>query len=321
MKKTLLMVLALLSMAVLAGYGYLSFILPDVGPAEDLKFDHTEDRVARGRYLANSVAVCMDCHSTRDWSRFSGPLVPGTLGSGGEAFTQELGFPGRFYAKNITPHGIGDWTDGELLRAIAAGVGRDGKAFFPVMPYLSYGSLDKEDLLDIIAYLRTLAPVASVVPPSEPDFPMNLILNTIPSKPAFTVRPGKTDQVAYGKYMLTMAACAECHTKQEKGSPVPGMDLAGGFEFKLPMGSVLRSSNITPDKETGIGHWSEDAFVSRFKMYAEASYTPPAVNGSEFQTIMPWTMYATMEEDDLRAIYAYLRTVPPVNHRVKVFTP
>ncbi len=78
---------------------YVKFFLPNVGSPEIIQYKPTEKDIERGKYLAHHVAVCMDCHSERDWSLFSGPLKEGTLGKGGEAFTQTFGFPGKFYAK------------------------------------------------------------------------------------------------------------------------------------------------------------------------------------------------------------------------------
>lgn len=99
------------------------------------------------------------------------------------------------------------------------------------------------------------------------------------------------------------------------------MDFAGGFKFPFPNGAVARSSNITPDEESGIGAWSESDFVSRFKFYdnAEARTLKPEAVG--YNTVMPWMMYAGMTEKDLGAIYKYLRTAKPVNNHVEKYTP
>ncbi len=310
----------LLVAAIIGVLSYVSFALPDVGEPEDIKVELTPKRIERGSYLANSVANCTDCHSERDWNKFAGPLVEGTIGKGGDEFDQKFGFPGKFYAKNITPFALKDWTDGEILRAIAAGVNKDGKALFPLMPHPNFGKLDREDLYSIIAYLRTLAPIENAVPESEPDFPMNFIINTIPKKPAFTKIPNPANQVAYGAYLFTAASCGDCHTKKEEGTPVAGMELAGGFEFPMPHGGVARSANITPDKETGIGSWNEEAFLQRFKIYADSAYKPIDVKDGEFNTVMPWTRFGTMKTEDLKAIYAYLRTVKPVKNQVTKFS-
>jgi mono/diheme cytochrome c family protein len=299
---------------------YVSFLLPNVGDAPELKVDVTPERIQRGEYLANHVVICMDCHSQRDFSKFSGPLAEGTLGMGREKFAEEFGFPGTFYAKNITPHGLSDWTDGELYRTITTGVTKDGKAIFPVMPYKYYGQMDPEDVKDIIAYLRSIEPIESTIPESKANFPFNFILNTIPSKAEPMQKPSPSDPVAYGKYLTNIAGCVECHTPpDDKGQKLPGMELAGGWEMGVGGGKIVTTANITPDKETGIGNWTESDFVNRFKTYADSGYVIPAVSPGEFQTIMPWTMYANMKEEDLKAIYAYLQSVPAVKNQVTKF--
>ncbi|SDM81673.1 Cytochrome c [Daejeonella rubra] len=299
---------------------YISFALPDVGDPEAISIEISPERVERGKYLANSVNACLDCHSTRDWSKFAGPLVEGTLGKGGQEFNQDFGLPGTFYSKNITPFALKDWTNGEILRAISSGVSKDGSPIFPLMPHPNYGKADREDLYSIIAYIRTLQPIDNIVPKSKPDFPMNFIIHTIPQKAQFSKIPDQNDQVAYGAYLFNSADCGTCHSKHEKGVPVPGMELAGGYEFKMPRGGIVRSANISPDKETGIGNWSEEFFVNRFKTYADSAYKPIEVKPGEFNTVMPWMMFATMTQEDLKAIYAYLRTVKPIKNTVVKFS-
>ncbi len=313
----LLLVLIILA----AGLAYLKLALPDVGDAPSLTIEATPERIQRGAYLANHVAACIDCHSARDWSAFSGPIIAGSQGRGGEAFDQQLGFPGAYYASNITPAGIGDWSDGEVLRAISAGVGKDGRALFPIMGYPNYGKLSEEDLYAIIAYLRTLPAIEHQVPESSSDFPMNFIINTIPAKAEFGTLPARSDEVAYGRYLTTAANCIECHSQAERGQKVAGMEFAGGFEFPLPTGGIVRSTNITPDEDSGIGKWTRAMFIAKFKSYADSAYRPPPVVPGEFNTFMPWTMYAGMTEEDLGAIFAYLQSLPPVPNEVVVFSP
>lgn len=320
MKKIIKWTLLTIVLAIAGLLFFVSFGLPNVGEPEYLKIDKTSERLERGKYLANSVCVCMDCHSTRDWSKFSGPLTLGTLGKGGEIFNQQFGFPGEFYSKNITPSGIGDWTDGEVLRAISSGVNKSNKALFPVMQYVHFGKMDREDLYSIIVYLRTLKPIINNVPDSKPDFPMNFIINTIPQKAEFSKIPSETDVVNYGGYLFNAASCTECHTQQVKGAKVEGMELAGGFEFIMPSGGIARSANITPDNGTGIGKWTEQMFVDKFKSFADSSFVPYKVEKGNFNTVMPWTMYGTMKEQDLKAIYAYLRTVTPIKNSVVKFS-
>jgi len=142
----------------------------------------TAQQVARGKYLAYHVSACIDCHSTRNWSKFSGPIKAGTIGKGGETFDQRMGLPGKFISRNITPYNLHDWTDGDIYRAITTGVTKDGHPLFSVMPYQSYGKMDPRDFKAIIAYIRTLKPITYDPPASEANFPMNLILQTIPVK-------------------------------------------------------------------------------------------------------------------------------------------
>lgn len=300
---------------------YVKFGLPDVGDAEDITVELTPERIERGKYLAHSVTACMDCHAVRDWSKFSGPPTEGTLGKGGDRFDQSVGMPGVFYAKNITPFGIKRYTDGELLRVITTGVTKEGRAMFPLMPYPYYGKMDREDIYDIIAYIRSLNPIESSIPESVPDFPMNLILNTIPQKADFQSKPDTTDQLAYGAYLVNASGCIECHTQVDKGQIIKDLAFSGGREFRFPDGAVVRSSNITPDNETGIGKWSREQFIGTFKQYADSTYTPPNVRPGEFNTVMPWTMYGHMKESDLSAIYAYMKTVKPISKNITKFSP
>ncbi len=308
----------LVVLAVAGGLLYFTTALPDAGPPPELQVAITPAQVERGRYLANHVAVCMDCHSQKDHSRFYGPVIPGSLGGGGEAFSREKGFPGTFYAQNITPYALKDWTDGEVYRAITAGVSKNGGALFPVMPYHNFGQLDDRDVHAMIAYLRTLPAVRNDVPPSRADFPVNLLMRTFPARGTPQRRPAERDVLAYGKYLTVAASCGECHTPKVRGKPLAGMELAGGMEFPTPDG-VLVSPNITPDRRTGIGQWTEAAFVQRFKIYAGPAYHAPAVGNDGFATPMPWMLYAGMQESDLAAIYAYLMTVPAVPNQVVRF--
>lgn len=312
-------IIAGLLLLVVIALAYVKLALPAVGPAPVPTVQTDAAHIERGRYLANHVAACTDCHSTRDFSKLTGPMVAGTEGKGGEGFLREAGFPGNFYAPNLTPSHLGTWTDGEIYRAITTGVSRDGRALFPVMPYQYYGKMDTQDIYDIIAYVRSLKPIENVVPAPESDFPMNFIINTIPAKVEPGHRPDSTDHVAYGKYLTTFAACAECHTPvDDKGQPLPGMEFAGGRAFPLPTGTVY-SANVTPAK-SGIGSWTRDAFVTRFKAYANGQ-PQPVVHEGEMNSLMPWTTYTRMSEQDLGAIYDYLRTIKPVEHQGKAFVP
>ena len=317
--KVLGILLLIIIIAVAGLAAYVKIALPNVGDAPDMKVEVTPERLQRGEYLAQHVMLCADCHSTRNWNEFSAPLVPGTLGKGGEIFDNKMGFPGTYYSANITPSGIGNWTDGELFRAITTGVRKNGKPIFPVMPHQNYGKLDEEDIKAVIAYVRSLPAIENKVPESESDFPMNFIINTIPEKANLSKRPPASDSIAYGKYMATASSCKDCHTPFEKGKYIEEFFLAGGRTFELPAGT-LSSANITPDPETGIGNWTKEMFIQRFRSFRDSAAAHQKVDFmKEYNTIMPWTMYAGMTDEDLGAIYAYLRTEKPIKHKVEKF--
>ncbi len=318
-KKIIIYIFGILALIVVSVLIYVKAVLPQVGEPELITIEYTPERYERGKYLANNVAVCIDCHSERDWTLYSGPLVPGTEGQGGEVFDQNMGFPGKFVAKNITQYKLKEWTDGEIFRAITTGVSRDGEALFSIMPHPNYGKMDREDINSIITYIKTLEPIEKEVELSDPDFPMNFIINTIPKKAELTPKPPMEDKVKYGQYLVNTASCFDCHTKQEKGKFI-GEHFAGGFEFKFPDGSILQSANITPHK-TGIGGWTKENFIERFKMYSDSFYVAHTVNPGELQTPMPWTFYSRMTEEDLGAIYDYLQTIKPVDQVVTLFQP
>ena len=279
--------------------------------------------MTRGAYLFNNVARCVDCHSTRDWTKYAAPVVKGTEGKGGEAFTHALmGVPGEFYARNITPTALADWTDGEIARAITTGVNKHGEALFPVMPYRNYGELDPEDIDAIVAYIRTLKPQPDEVPDRSFHFPMQIMVRTLPQPAHLSARPDPSDRVAYGGYLVRTAGCAECHaTRDEQGAPLPGMPFGGGMEFHFPTGGVVRAPNISPDADTGIGTWTEDQFVMRFKVWERVADRVLPASQRSANTVMPWKQLGGMTRADLGAVYAYLRSTKPVIHRVRKRDP
>jgi hypothetical protein len=324
MKKLFKILGYLVIVIVIAVAGLITYVktaLPNVGAATDLKVEKTPARIERGRYLANNVTMCINCHSERDWSKFAGPVVESTIGRGGERFDQKVGLPGVYISKNITPSGIGRYTDGELFRVITTGVTKEGKALFPLMPYSHYGKMDPEDIYSIIAYVRSLAPIEYKTEESVSDFPMNIILNTIPKKATPGNKPDPSNVSAYGGYMVNACGCILCHTQEDKGQIISELAFSGGREFLFPDGSIVRSSNITPDKLSGIGNWSQDAFINKFKAYADSNYKSPAVPQGAYNSIMPWTSYCNMTREDLTAIYNYLQTLPPMQNTVVKFTP
>lgn len=320
MKKLLYVVGGLVGLAIIIALGamtYVSIAFPKVSPAPDITIEATAERLARGEYLANSVSQCLECHSEKNNSFYAGPLIEDSEGKGG---MEMLGVPGKVYASNITPAAIGDWSDGELLRAIVSGVSKDGRALAPMMPYSEFRHMSREDAYSIVAYIKTLAPIENEVPETKINFPLNFIFKTIPADAELGDRPAEGDTIAHGRYMARIAGCYFCHTPMEKGELLEGQIFSGNHEFVLDNDRVY-SSNITPDPETGIGKWSRAEFIMRFKSFADSAgqHRPIAENG--FQTIMGWTELAGMSESDLGAIYAYLQTVEPTTNAVVISAP
>jgi hypothetical protein len=309
---------------VILGAGLAVFLLsfPKGEKASTIKIEATPERIARGEYLANHVAACFYCHSTPDYAYYAGPIAPDTKGKGG-ALIEGEGL-GQVYIPNITPAGLGSWTDGEIARAVTAGLDQDGNALFPMMPYTEYRNLPEEDVLAIVAYLRTVPAIPNEVPPSRLAFPLNLIKRTFP-KP---YEPGPpialSDTVAYGEHLARISGCAFCHTQHDdRGRPLAGLEFAGGAEIPIETGVagaeqvVVRSANLTPDEETGIGVWDKAYFIGRFKDYADSAVSHIPVAPGDDNTPMPWAIYAGMTEDDLGAIYTFLRTLEPMKNEVE----
>ncbi len=261
----------------------------------------TAAHVERGRYLFEHVLACHDCHSKRDWRFYAGPVVPGTEGGG--AWVADRTVPA--WSANITQHALGSWTDGEILRAMTAGVLRDGSAVHPLMPWDSYRNLTFEDARSVVAYVRTLPAVDSNPPRGRSIRPKEFLIVRILGRllPKPYVPPPlvpERDPVAWGKYLATVAECGICH----------GEDLGGGRQVDVPgTGQTALSANLTPHPNARISGWSEENFVAVFRSFASMSEKPVPAREN---TPMPWLRYASMSERDLRALYAYLRTLPPV---------
>ena len=319
--KTLLKIVVglvvLLLIVAACGYGYLLLAYPKAPPPPTVSFDASPERLARGEYLAEHVVGCSTCHTQRDWTRFSGPIKRELLGAGNEPF--DLGPAGFLYSKNITPAGIGSWTDGELLRAVTQGVSKDGTPLFPLLPYPHIGALSEDDVHAVLAYVRSWKAIEGVAPERRLSIPLNLIVRTMPGPNTFQPRPSPDDKLAYGKYLTRSALCSDCHTPiDDRGTPLPGMDFAGGMEFR-ETGYTVRSANITPDADTGIGSWTEQQFIDKFKGFETPSDATLSETERRQNTVMPMTAYAGMTREDLSAIYAYIRTLKPVTNRVNRF--
>lgn len=268
--------------------------------------------VERGRYLATAVALCAFCHSEVDWNAEGFPPKPGTVGAGRAPFGPALPW---LTSPNLTPDretGAGAWTEAMFDDALRRGIGHDGRTLHPLMPYHEYHAMTDDDAASIVKFLRTLTPVRNALPPTQ--IPEELKPSLTPLPPPGVVKgPERSVTAKYGEYLARLALCGQCHTpKDSKGQPIPGMELAGGLRLKGPWGDVT-SLNLTPDA-TGMEGVTE-------KIFAAAMRTGHLPGGGRLNAIMPWGYYQHLTDDDMRALYLYLKTLKPVSHSVDNDSP
>ena len=306
--RALLGLVVLLLIAIPLTVGWRPFMGPRARPVTTRTFERTPQRLERGRYIATALSGCVYCHSPHDWNAPGDPIITAKLGAGGVMPFADL--PGRIVASNLTPDpetGAGRWSDDELARAIREGIGHDGRALFPMMPYGHYRHMSDEDLASVVVYFRALSPINNPLPATEIIFPVKYLIRSVPEPLTSAVpEPDKSDRVKYGAHLADQAGCSDCHTPQVRGQNVPGMEWAGGFAFSGPWGTVA-SANITPDP-SGISYYDEALFL-------DVMHTDQ-VKARKLSPIMPVLIYGNMTDDDLKAIFTFLRTVKPVKHRV-----
>jgi mono/diheme cytochrome c family protein len=262
--------------------------------------------VARGEYIVRNVAVCGHCHSAE-------PKNSDGVLSGGREFRDWR--IGTARASNLTPDsetGLGAWSDAEIVRALRNGLSRNGRLLAPVMPYEWFHGMSDEDAFAVARYLKSLSPVPNAVRQS-PNLIFRIGRSTLLApKPAASMSspvPGPSPE--YGRYLAHhVGLCADCHT------PRKGL-LAKADQTRLfagtsnpPKGFPANPSNLTPDPETGIGRWSESDFVQTMR----TGVTPAGIHLHPF---MPWHEMGRMSDDDLRALYRYLRTTMVIRNEVK----
>lgn len=289
--------------------GWRPFLGPRVRPLANRVFERTPERLARGKYLVENVTSCMDCHSPHDWTKHDAPITPGLEGAGGDMSVLK-GLPGHVVAPNLTPDpetGAGNWSDDALARAIREGIGHDGHTLFPLMPYPHFRGLPDEDLASIVVYLRSLPAVRNSLPQTEIIFPVKYLIRSVPQPVTAPVPdPDLSQQVKRGAFLVGVAGCSDCHTPQDRGQPIAGMDFGGGQIFEGPWGKVA-SANLTPDA-SGIPYYDEALFVQTIRT--------GTVKARALNQIMPSFVYRNMTDEDLKAIFAYLKTLAPVMHVV-----
>ena len=272
-------------------------------PSDAIRATDDPQIIERGHYLVSGPAHCAFCHGdpARDSDLLLGTEVPL---SGGRRF--DLGVLGTVIAPNITGDpiaGVGALGDDALVRSLRYGVSHSGR---PLAPFMPFAELTDRDLQAIVSFLRTVPPASQIAPPNDlswlGSFAINVILAPQGPRvpPPSHVPPERTAE--YGRYLAhTVANCHGCHTQRSKltGAFV-GPAFAGGMRMAEP-GATFVTPNLTPSPDGILRNFDEPQFVRRFRMRAQLPTQSP----------MPWAAFARMTDDDLGAIYRYLRTLPP----------
>jgi mono/diheme cytochrome c family protein len=262
-------------------------------------FARAQGDAKHGEYLAKAGG-CVGCHTeTREGA---------TRFAGGRALKTPFG---TFYGPNITPHpqaGIGRWTEADFFRAMREGRRPDGAHFYPAFPYPSFTRITDADLHDLWAYLRSLPPSAQ---PSRPH-QLGILYRarfTLGIWKALFFEPGpfvpdsqKNAMVNRGAYLVqALGHCGECHTPRNfLGGPKRDRFLAGG---KMPEGSA--ASNLTP---TGLKNLSD----AELRDVLTSGLLPDGdVLGETMGEVVQNTT-SQLTAEDLNAVIAYLRSLPPL---------
>jgi len=279
----------------------------DATPYPDVVASTDSAVVARGHYIVRVVAPCAGCHGdpSQRAQYVSGADVPLVGG-----FNFDIP-PGQFYTRNLTSDsatGLGSVSDKAIARALRFGVGHDGRA---LLPFMEMQGLADDDLRAVVSYLRTQPAVRNEVPPHHYNILGKVVRATVLSKP---VGPSATPlaqaphgaSVETGHYLVeSVALCWSCHTERSQMTGAftgPRYGGTKGFKESYDTARTWSPPNITSDPETGrLGKMNEDQFVARFRQGRVIPGSP-----------MPWQGFSQLNEEDLRAIYRYLRTVPAV---------
>lgn len=262
--------------------------------------------VKRGTYLF-AAAGCAACHTAKG----------GKLLAGGRALKTPFG---TFYSPNITSdplYGIGRWTEANFKRALRDGVGPHGKHYFPVFPYPSFTGMTDEDIRDLFAYLKTIPAVAQPNKPHAIRFPFGfrplmvvwnwLFLKRGPFKPD----PGRSAQLDRGAYLVkALGHCGECHTRRNMLGALDWNQVLAGTE-QGPEGDPV--PNLTSDQETGLGKWSEKDIT----FLLETGLKPDGDDVGDGMGEVVDASTSKLTAEDRAAIATYLKSVPPIRHRVR----
>ncbi|MFM7176175.1 MAG: c-type cytochrome [Bacteroidota bacterium] len=306
----LLITLAIVVMGVACGATFIHFKGVPYYDTANVEYVHTSTpaTIERGKKL--STMLCANCHLNSNTGKLSGKRMSDA--------PPEFGIA---YSANITSskeHGIGNYTDGELLYLLRTGIKKNGQYAPPYMAKLPH--MSDSDINAIISYLRSddsmVQADATPTKPCEPSFLTKFLCNTafkpLPMPAAPIVMPDSSNKVAFGKYLAINLDCWTCHsgdfTKMDIMKPENSFHFFGGGNKPLNLeGQPVLTSNLTPHKETGIGLWSEEKFVKALRFGIVDGQ--PALR-------YPMVPYTQLTDYEAEAIYAYLRTLPEIENKI-----
>jgi len=265
--------------------------------------------VARGAYLVG-LSGCAQCHTPFK----DGMPDMAKAFAGGFEFKEVFG---TWRSPNITQSkktGIGSWSDQEIIDAIRTGKRKDGSMMYPIMPYMLYNALSNDDAKAIVAFLRTVKGVEHQVA-GNTDLKLPKPPKPIPAK---GTAPDMKDPLAKGAYLATAMHCVMCHTPMSEKGPDMAKAFAGGFKMEIPknfeklMGTgYLIAPNITQDKATGIGDWTEDQILASFTKFVKKDGKP--ILGPMNMYRMSWSK---MPAEDARAVAKFIKSIKGIKHKV-----
>ena len=275
----------------------------------DFEVVSSPEAIARGEKL--SIMLCANCHMNPKTNKLTGHKMLDA--------PQEFG---EIYSQNITQdktHGIGNWTDGELVYLLRTGIKRDGQYSPPYMAKLP--NMADEDINAIISFLRSDHPMV-VADPSPDTPPQPSLLTKLLCRVAFKPFPMPSEKISLpsndqtielGRYLAHNLDCFSCHSADFKSNNFLNPELSVGYfaggNKPLDMeGRVMLTSNLTPDKETGIGNWTKEDFITALK-YGQKK--------GEKVLAYPMIPYTQLTDLEAGAIYEYLQSIPPIRNRVE----
>jgi mono/diheme cytochrome c family protein len=288
----LTMIPTLLLILALVGYGKLNAQFKN--PVDNIQVARTPAQIARGEQLANA---CASCHTPGSQPPLSGVN-----------FGMKFGFPpimGTLYAPNLTPSGdIQNWSDGEVIRAIREGINKDGRSLL-IMPAGNFRNMSDEDVQAVVAYLRSQPPTGGPTPSTQFNVVGAIFTNLsdfrTAQQPVGHVTAPQAGTAEYGKYLVDVIGCRDCHGPELQGRVDTG-------QLGPPAG---------PNLTKIVSLWTEDEFMTFFNTgtLPGGRKVPIVTLASGFsEPRMNWPMVrAATTDEELKAMYLYLHSLPVVN--------